>query len=407
MNTTVKPFKIGGIINAPSSKSEMQRVVAAALLSNGITFITNPSFCDDAKAALHIAASLGANIDIDAETVKIRGGLNTVQTKLNCGEAGLSIRMFSPIAALCSQEIILNGEGSLKTRPVGMIEQPLKTLGAQCSTSNGYPPLTVKGPVKGGKITIDGSVSSQFLTGLLIALPYAPDDSQITVNNLKSRPYIDLTIFVLRQFGITINHSEYKVFNIPGNQKFKAIDYNIEGDWSGAAFLLTAGAINGTITVNNLKYSSTQADKKIIEVLKQAGAFVKIEENFVTVSKNRLENFNFDASDCPDLFPPLAVLSANCRGISKIAGVNRLIHKESNRAVVLQNEFAKLGITIEIENDVMLIHGGKIMGGEIFSHNDHRIAMAGAVAAINAENEIKIVNSECVSKSYPAFFLKI
>ncbi|MCK5077517.1 MAG: 3-phosphoshikimate 1-carboxyvinyltransferase, partial [Calditrichia bacterium] len=335
MNTTVKPFKIDGIINAPASKSEMQRVVAAALLSNGTTHITNHSFCDDAKAALNIAESLGAKVDVDAETVKIRGGLNPVKTNLNCGEAGLSIRMFSPIAALCNQEIILSGEGSLKKRPVGQIEQPLESLGAACSTTNGYLPVKVKGPIKGGNITIDGSISSQFLTGLLIALPYAQKDSQITVKNLKSRPYIDLTISVLRQFGITINHSEYKVFNMPGNQKFKAIDYNIEGDWSGAAFLLAAGAINGTITVSNLNYSSTQADKKIIEVLKKANIYNFLEENSVTVSKNKLENFNFDASDCPDLFPPLAVLAANCRGISKISGVNRLKHKESNRAAAL------------------------------------------------------------------------
>lgn len=404
MNISIKPSKINGTVNAPSSKSEMQRVVAAALLAEGVTTITNPSYCEDAKAALNIIQNLGAKITINKDSTEVYGGLQPKQNILNCGEAGLSLRMFSPIAALCEEEIILQGEGSLKTRPVYMLEEPLKMLGAECVTNNGFPPVKIKGPLKGGSITIDGSVSSQFLTGLLMALPKAPQNSQIKVKSLKSKPYIDMTISVLEKFEIKIDNSEYKVFDIPGNQTFKPCNYSIEGDWSGASFLLVAGAVAGKVKVNNLKMDSIQADKRIIKALELAGAQIEMNDNSICVTKNNLECIEFDATDCPDLFPPLVALTANCKGTSVITGVERLKHKESDRATVLKNEFANIGINVEIKGNNMLVHGGKISGGRIFSHNDHRIAMAGAVAALSADKEIIIEEAECIAKSYPAFF---
>lgn len=285
-----------------------------------------------------------------------------------------------------------------------MIEEALSQLGVKCETSAGFLPLTIRGPLKGGIITIDGSVSSQLLTGLLMALPIATNDTEINVANLKSKPYIDLTLQILKDFGITVDNSDYKIFRIPGKQKFKAREYTIEGDWSGASFLLVAGAINGNITLEGLNISSRQSDMAIMEALKKAGAKLIIEKGSITVSKSELKAFETDATESPDLFPPLVALAAYCKGKTRIKGVSRLIHKESNRASALQEEFGKLGIRITIDDDVMIIEGSKVSGGNVSSHDDHRIAMALAVAALGATGKVAIKDSHSVAKSYPLFF---
>jgi len=404
MDITIVPSYVKGEVNAPSSKSMTQRAIAAALLATDETTIFNPSGCDDSIAALNIAAALGAEIQTGLKKLKIRGTGRIKEKKLSCGESGLAIRMFSPIAALYSDEITITGNGSLHKRPMSMIEDALLQLGAECDSKGGFIPLKIKGPVKGGKCIVDGSISSQLLTGLLMALPLAAEDSEITVMDLKSKPYIDMTLQILDKFGIKVQNDNYKLFRISGNQKYRSVSFEVESDWSGGAFLLVSGAVNGEITVNGLRPDSRQSDKAILTALDSAGAMMSIRENSVRISKSELRSFRFDATESPDLFPPLVVLAAYCKGVSIIKGVSRLAHKESDRANTLREEFGKLNINVELKGDTMLVTGGEPMGAQVDSHNDHRIAMAAAVAALRASDMVTIKDSQCVAKSYPEFF---
>lgn len=404
----IKPSTINGSITAPASKSMMQRAIAATLLVEGTSKILNPTYCNDSLAALQVIQALGAKVTKGKNEIIVRGGMNPPDpaVALNCGESGLGIRMFSPIAALWCGELTLTGEGSLLLRPVSMIEKPLKKLGVRVTTTNGCPPLKVKGPLMGGEAEVDGSVSSQFLTGLLMALPKAPKDSRLMVTNLKSTPYIDITLGLLDTFGVQVQHANYETFFINGSQIYACQngEYWVEGDWSGVSFLLAAGAVGGKVTVSGVDTTSPQADRKIIDVLAAVGALVEMTGNTVSVRKGKLKGFHFDATHCPDLFPPLVALACNCEGTTVITGVERLVYKESNRALALQKEFSSLGAVIRIDGNQMEIKGAALKGGVVDSHNDHRIAMAAAVAAINAQGDVTIQGDECVAKSYPDFF---
>jgi 3-phosphoshikimate 1-carboxyvinyltransferase len=404
MERYVEPSGIKGQIKAPASKSMTQRSIAAALLANGQSIIYNPSYCDDSLAAMSIAGGLGARVEPMADELKIYGTGVLKEQKLNCGESGLAIRMFSPIAALYPAEITMVGANSLKKRPMIMIEEALNQLGVKCSSTGGFLPLTIQGPIVGGKIEIDGSISSQLLTGLLLALPLATRDSEIKVNNLKSKPYIDMTIQILKSFGITVHNTDYNLFQIPGNQKYIPHNYTVEADWSGGAFLLVAGAVNGHITVHGLRTDSKQSDMAIIDALRMAGAQMKIIENQIEIFKSNLKAFEFDATESPDLFPPLVALASFCDGTSTIKGVSRLKYKESDRATALKEEFGKMNIMIEIKNDLMSVTGGRPQGARVESHDDHRIAMAVAIASLGASGRVYIRDSQCVAKSYPGFF---
>jgi 3-phosphoshikimate 1-carboxyvinyltransferase len=404
MERYLEPSAIKGSIKAPASKSMTQRAIAAALLTDGQSIIHNPSYCDDSLAAMSIAVGLGARVEPKVNELKITGSAILKESKLNCGESGLAVRMFSPIAALYPSEITLVGANSLKKRPMLMISEALNQLGVDCKTTDGFLPLVIKGPLNGGKCEIDGSVSSQLLTGLLMALPLASKDSEIIVRNLKSKPYIDLTIQLLSLFGITVENSNYTLFRIPGNQKYTPYDYTVEGDWSGGAFLLVAGAINGEISVKGLMKDSRQSDMSILGALGKAGANLSFREDSIDIKKSELKAFEFDATESPDLFPPLVALACYCNGISSIKGVSRLIHKESNRAATLKEEFGKMNVKIEISEDTMFVTGSRPEGVRVESHDDHRIAMAVAVAALGAAGKVSIRDSQCVAKSYPGFF---
>jgi 3-phosphoshikimate 1-carboxyvinyltransferase len=404
MERCLEPSAIKGTLKAPASKSMTQRAIAAALLADGQSIIHNPSYCDDSLAAMSIAVGLGARVEPQVNELKINGSAVLKEPKLNCGESGLAIRMFSPIAALYPAEIKMVGANSLKKRPMFMIEEALNQLGVKCTSSGGFLPLTIEGPIVGGHCEIDGSISSQLLTGLLMALPLAAGNSEIRVNNLKSKPYIDMTIQILKSFGISVENRDYSLFRIQGNQKYIPQSYTVEGDWSGGAFLLVAGAINGQLCVRGLRSDSMQSDKLIVNALENAGAHIISGENQIEITRSELKAFEFDATESPDLFPPLVALASYCEGISTIKGVSRLIYKESDRAKALQEEFSKMGIKIEINDDLMFVIGGKPQGARVESHDDHRIAMAIAVASLGATAKVSIRDSQCVAKSYPGFF---
>lgn len=413
MQVTISPSKINGTITAPASKSAMQRACAAALLKGGATVLHNPGVSNDDEAALDIIYQLGATVEKKDGTVVIHSkGIDPISNEINCGESGLSARMFTSIAALSKTPITVTGKGSLVKRPFDFFTDVLPQLGVRCESRNGLLPLQINGPLQPKNIEIDGSLSSQFLTGLLFAFSAAgASDATITVRNLNSKPYIDLTLAVMKQFGLPLPvNNDFQSFYFPakansGAGNCASLDYAVEGDWSGGAFLLVAGAVAGDIVVKGLDVFSTQADKAILQALMQSGAGISIEERQIEVRKSKLKPFQFNATDCPDLFPPLVALAAYCDGTSVIEGVHRLTHKESNRAQTLQEEFAKMGVEITFQDDLMLIHGsGKINGASVHSRHDHRIAMACAVAALRAEGEVTIDEAEAVNKSYPQFW---
>lgn len=439
MKVSIQPSLITGIIQAPASKSSMQRACAAALVANKKCILKNPGQSNDDKAALAIVQKLGAVVEYldgqvvinssgDAKVSPFGGDLPAGQAGLegaiiNCGESGLSIRMFTPLVALSDKEITITGTGSLLTRPMDFFDEILPQLGVKIKSNNGKLPLVIQGPLTPKNIEIDGSLSSQFLTGLLMAYatsPLAPLQGRvgspasvsIKVNNLKSKPYIDLTLDVMKKFGLLVPENksyEEFIFNYEAtpDSRLPTPDYIVEGDWSGGAFLLVAGAIAGNIIVKGLDVSSTQADKKIIEALRDCGCQLSVSDTQIEVAYPPLgiRAFHFDATDCPDLFPPLVALAAYCNGKSVIEGVSRLAHKESNRGITLQQEFGKMGVTINLQDDLMIVEGSNgLTGANVHSHHDHRIAMACAVAALKAKGETIIEEADAINKSYPDFY---
>lgn len=408
MDKTVSGGSVKGCIIPPSSKSYAQRAIALSLLAKGRSTLRNIEFCKDTRSALKCIEALGAKVSfIDDSTITIDGGLNPALDTLHVGESGLATRLFTPIAALHSSPICIKGEGTLLHRPMMLMIEPLRELGVEVLDGGGYLPIQVKGPIHGGRIEVDGSFSSQFITGLLLALPLALEDTTLIVKSPVSTPYIDMTIDTARIFGVDILHNEgdYTEFFIKGRQQYKPVDLAIEGDWSGASSMLVAGAIAGEVTINNISTLSKQADTAICRALERAGAGIIIEENSITVSKRPLRAFSFDATHCPDLFPALAALAAAAEGESTIIGTSRLKHKESDRALTICQEYEKLGIKVDIsEDDIMKIQGGEIHPTTTFSHHDHRIAMSVAISALRCNGEVIIENAECVEKSYPTFF---
>ena len=411
MKATIAPSKLKGNLRAPASKSSMQRACAASLLAHGTTVIQNPGHSNDDKAAINIIRALGAKAElVHEELVVTSKGLSPATNVIHCGESGLSIRMFSSIIALTNRQITITGSGSLLTRPMDFFDKIFPLLKVDIQSNNGKLPLLIKGPLHPANIEIDGTLSSQYLTGLLFAYSAASANNvTITVRDLKSRPYIDLTLDVMKSFGmkVPINDSYQNFYfnDEVNNLSEKERSYFVEGDWSGGAFLLVAGAISGPVLISGLDVGSSQADKSIIDALMAAGANIAFEAKGIRVKPSALYAFDFDATDCPDLFPPLVSLAAYCGGQSKIKGVGRLAHKESNRGITLQEEFAKMGVQIDIEKDWMIIHGGKgVSGSHVHSRHDHRIAMACAIAALNADGNTIIDDAEAINKSYPDFF---
>lgn len=411
MRRLVTSTEINKRIVAPASKSQAQRALIAALLTNGKSRLNGITYCDDTVCARNIIRSWGAElreIDGDLEVVSSFAAKEVKASEIYCGESGLLARMMIPFASLFSGEITITGSGSLLSRPIGMAERPLKELNVSFHSANGYLPLRVGGPLTAGKISLDGSLSSQLLTGLLMMLPLAENDSEILVPVLKSKPYIDLTLDVLKHFGITVEHDDYAYFRIPGGQHYSPAEYRLEGDWSAASLLLVAGCLAGNMSVSNLRTDSFQPDRRVLEVLERAAATYNVKNcgffSEVTTTKSELTAFDYDATETPDLFPALAALATACSGESRIRGVHRLKHKESDRGMTLLEEFSKLGILIRIEGDELCIKGGKVGGGVVSSHRDHRIAMALAAVALRAEAPVLIEDSEVVNKSYPAFW---
>ena len=316
-------------------------------------------------------------------------------------ESGLSTRVFAVLLSSLFNQVKISLDGTAKKRKFDF--SSLEELGVLSSYEDGV--IYLRGKLSSGKIIIQNSDTSQLLTGLLITLPFLKNDSIVVCTNLVSKTYIDITLDLLEQFGIIINNDSYKTFSIPGNQVLNKNKINVEGDWSSAAFHFVGAAISGKVDVYGLNLNSCQGDKLILKVLKECGADVSINDGYINVQKNNLNSFIFDATDTPDLFPPLVALASCCEGTSLIYGTNRLINKESNRLISIQKEFLKLGVDISLEENCLKIKGTKtIKGGLVNSHHDHRIAMALSIMASVAESSVTITDSDVVSKSYSRFY---
>lgn len=420
MKQVIHPGLISGTIAIPASKSDAQRAILCAALAGGTSRLSGIGRSDDEQAMLLAVQQMGAVIQnqngnenenenedfpLTIHTVSITGIKNLPENlELSAGESGLGLRLLTCVSSAFDQKVKLTGRGSLLSRPMNFFDKVLPQFGAEVSSNNGKLPIEVQGPLKGRELEVDGSLSSQFISGLLMALPKSKLPSVLKVRDMKSGPYIQMTVHTLKQFGITIEN-EGNVFTIPGNQRYLAADYSIESDWSSASYWLVAAAIGHPIVVSGLNMRSLQADKALLKALMSAGCKLSIGEETIQVDGSNLQAFEFDAEDCPDLFPALVVLASKCNGTTKIHGASRLIHKESNRGIALQCEFGKMGVRIDLQDDLMLVHGtGTLLGATVDSHHDHRIAMCLGIAGTVAVGDTILTNADSVSKSYPDFW---
>jgi 3-phosphoshikimate 1-carboxyvinyltransferase len=404
---TVKPAVRKGIIHVPPSKSDSQRALLCAALADGKSNIDHVGNSADEQAMLRAISDLGASITVREEGKYTIEGMQSLlkNTQVNAHESGLAARLLTAVCASGDENITITGSGSLVSRTMEFYAEVLPQFGVKLSDFNGHLPITVQGPMLGKEIEIDGSISSQFISGLLIALPLAHGTSRVKIVNLASRPYVDMTLKTLRTFGIDIEKIDQDTYSIVGDQRYQASDCTIEGDWSAASCWLTAAALGADLSISGLSSSSAQADKQMLAALMSAGCSIHFSKDGIRINGDKKHPFEFDARDCPDLFPALVTLAAHIPGKSIIYGANRLIHKESNRAASMCSEFFKLGIAIEHIDDALHIHGkSSLLGGEVQAHNDHRIAMALGICGLFSQGPIVINGSESVGKSYPSFW---
>lgn len=399
---------ISGKIRIPASKSHSQRVLACALINPEETRIFGLGNSDDEQVALKLITQLGAIITTYENEISVRGVelSNHTISHVEMGEAGLSTRMFTPILAVSSNAIQIHGKGSILNRPMTFFESYFPQLGVQIKSTNGCLPLEIQGPLSPISLEVDASQSSQYITGLIYAFVASKStrNETIILKNPASVPYIELSLEVLNSFGISVEFQNF-ILQFSGPYSWKNAAVQIEGDWSSASFFCVAASISGTLTIQNLNPTSTQADRAILEVIEQFGAKICWENDELTITSNQRNGFEFDATHCPDLFPPLAVLAVFGTEKSTIKGVHRLIHKESNRALAIQSEFQKMGIRVAIEADEMHIFPAKnINKTTIDTHGDHRIAMACAILGIFSTEGIKLENPRVVNKSFPEFY---
>ncbi|MFW6110797.1 MAG: 3-phosphoshikimate 1-carboxyvinyltransferase [Thermoproteota archaeon] len=408
-----KSLKLRGEVHAPPSKSYTHRTLIAALLSNGTSKIFHPLVSDDTQATLSAVKAFGADVELHNDLWVIHGSSSVKPSDrpVHCGESGSTLRFMIPVAALAPNPSIFILGSSLARRPVAPLITSLDQLGAKSSLNLDGDPPSVKvigGGIRGGKTAIRGDVSSQFISGLLFACPKAKEDTEIQVTTpLESKNYVQMTLEVIGKHGITVSTpQDLTRLEIPPNQKYDPIDHEVPGDFSSAAFLLAAAAITSSkIKVRGLNPQSTQGDRAILNILSDMGSEVNLGRREVTVKGGSLQALDLDASDIPDLVPICAVLACYSEGVSKIYNAERLRYKESDRLRSLHLELQKMGADINLKKNSLIIQGPcNLKGAVIDPHNDHRIAMACAVAALGAKGQTKILNSGCVRKSYPTFF---
>lgn len=402
----ITPSFLSGKVHIPPSKSQAHRAILCAALADGESRVQPVSDSKDMEATVRGVTALGACASAEREVLAVNGtGLfSCPDAEIDCGESGSTLRFLVPIAAAGGAEVSFIGTGRLPQRPIGAYLELLPAHGVYCESSGGLP-LHIKGKLQPGDYTLAGNVSSQYITGLLLALPLLKGDSRIILASpLESKGYVDMTIDVMHSFGVTSRETEYG-YCVPGNQTYQNGSYRVEGDWSQAAFFLVAGALNGAVTLTGLRQDSLQGDKAILPLLRRMGAKITQTSGGLHVCKSALHGITANVSDIPDLVPVLAVACAAAEGKSVIYGGARLRLKESDRIESTVQGLRALGVQVEETKDGMVIHGvPSFSGGTVDSYNDHRIAMAFSVAAIGSIGSVHIRGWESVRKSYPGFY---
>lgn len=410
-NVQITPGRLCGTIAVPPSKSAAHRAIIAAALSDGLCRVSPIAASDDIVATRAAMAALGAHIQSSDDALQIHGmqhcshGHPAAPIEIDCAESGSTLRFLIPIAAALGRQATFIGRGRLAQRPMADYLHCLSQHGMSFSSNNGLP-LTISGQLQPGTYTLPGDISSQFITGLLFALPMLAGNSVIALSSsLQSAGYVELTIDTLAQAGIAIK-STPNGWIIPGNQHYHAINFSVEGDWSQAAFFLAAATIGSTITLTGLKRNSKQGDRQAENLFRQFGAQITwINDNTIHASSHEAKGITIDAGQIPDLVPALAACAALCQGKTRITNAQRLRAKESDRLAAMQKALAALGATIQETDDGLVIDGVKTLrGAAIDGANDHRIVMASAIAALRANNTVTISHPLSINKSYPDFF---
>ena len=401
------PFVPNGTVNVPPSKSDVHRAIICAAMANGVSRISPVALSNDIKATIGCIKALGADAVLENNVLTV-DGTNMYKNKtalLDCGESGSTLRFFIPIAAVGNINATFVGKGKLPQRPIGIFTEALPKAGTVCKTEGGLP-LEIKGQLKSGIFKIPGNVSSQFITGLLLALPILEGDSEIVLTSpLESVGYIAMTIRTMKQFGVNIQATE-KGWHIKGGQSYKTCDYTTDGDWSQAAFFMVLGAVSGKVTVNGVAKDSPQGDKKCAEILARFGAKVTQLDNEVTVEKGELKAITIDASQIPDLVPVLSVCAAFAEGTTKIINAERLRIKECDRLKATAELLNNLGGKVKELSDGLEITGvSSLKGGNVNGYNDHRIVMSAAVCAARSDKDITATFAMSINKSYPDFYI--
>lgn len=401
------PFVPNGTVNVPPSKSDVHRAIICAAMANGVSRISPVALSNDIKATIGCIKVLGADAVLENNVLTV-DGTNMYKNKtalLDCGESGSTLRFFIPIAAVGNINATFVGKGKLPQRPIGIFTEALPKAGTVCKTEGGLP-LEIKGQLKSGIFEIPGNVSSQFITGLLLALPILEGDSEIVLTSpLESVGYIAMTIRTMKQFGVNIQATE-KGWHIKGGQSYKTCDYTTDGDWSQAAFFMVLGAVSGKVTVKGVAKDSTQGDKKCAQILARFGAKVTQLDNEVTVEKGELKAITIDASQIPDLVPVLSVCAAFAEGTTKIINAERLRIKECDRLKATAELLNNLGGKVKELSDGLEITGvSSLKGGNVNGYNDHRIVMSAAVCAARSDEDITATFAMSINKSYPDFYI--
>lgn len=406
MNVTMKPFQANGTVFAPPSKSDAHRAIICAALSGGVCTIAPIALSDDIRATIGCVEALGATSKIENKTLTIDGtGVFSNKTAiLDCGESGSTLRFMIPVAAAGGVEATFLGRGRLPERPIGVYTEALPEKGVTVDTEGGLP-LKISGQLKSGVYRVPGSVSSQFITGLLFALPLLKGDSDIILTSpIQSAGYINMTIRTMAKFGVEVDILD-NGWHIRGRQHYVPSDYTTDGDWSQAAFFLVAGAVSGDVEVLNANIDSAQGDRRIAALLREFGAEVIQDGDRLRVKRSQMTAIDIDASQIPDLVPVLAVCACFASGVTRITNAERLRIKESDRLKTTAQLINSLGGKVRELPDGLEITGvGKLYGGFAEGCGDHRIVMSAAVCASGAAEKIKCTDAMSINKSYPDFF---
>jgi 3-phosphoshikimate 1-carboxyvinyltransferase len=410
MRMTVQKSSLSGSLRVPPSKSYTHRALFCSALAQGESTLRSPLSCDDTRATSDELSRIGVATEWGAGTARVTrsGELKLPSDVIMCGESGTTLRFMTAICATTPHDIEISGEPSLLKRPVKDLAAALGELGAHCTSDLGYPPVHVKGPIKGGSITIPGNVSSQYVSAVLLAAPLAEKPVEVKITErLESKAYVQMTLDMQRDFGVQVEANDGLTDFRVRPQAYRASEVEIEGDWSSAAFLLAGATIAGDkVSIRGLDEKSRQADRCILSIIELMKAQVKRGSDSITTQRSQLQSGEFDVSDSPDLFPVICALCAAAHGTSTIKGIRRLRIKESNRVQAMSEGLRLMGIQTQESQDTFTVQGGKMHEATIDPHRDHRIAMAFALLGL-LTGEVTIVDAECVGKSYPSFWYDI